>query len=196
MRTKDEWSGITSLPYGIIMGHTWHEAGQVLRVINDYDVTAFVEVGTNVGGLTSLLFGRVAINPEFHYLGLEFDFSIINQRVLEKRAFSPRFQLLNLDCFSEEAFLEVGKQLRNSSRCLIYCDGGNKVRELYHFAPLLRHGDILMAHDFYDGERNVRDVDEPRAEVKPEDVRELVSLHKLKFIDGYFGRTRIIGWQK
>jgi hypothetical protein len=28
MKTLDEWNGITSLPYGIIMGHTWHEAGK------------------------------------------------------------------------------------------------------------------------------------------------------------------------
>jgi len=196
MKTQDEWNGITSLPYGTIMGHTWHEAGQILRVINDFDVTAFIEVGTNVGGLTSLLFGRIAVNDEFKYLGIELDFSIINQRVLALRAFSPRFRILNLDCFLEEAFNEVGTHLRNSGRCIIYCDGGNKVKELYHFAPLLRSNDIIMAHDYYDEQRIVRDVDNPKAEVMPKDVMVLESLHKLTPIQGYFDNTRLIGWVK
>lgn len=196
MKTQDEWNGITSLPYGTIMGHTWHEAGQILRVINDYDITAFVEVGTNVGGLTSLLFGRTAVVTDFKYLGLEMDFSIVNQHVLALRSFSPRFRVLNLDCFSEEAFNEVGTHLRNSGRCLIYCDGGNKVKELYHFAPLLRPQDIIMAHDYYDGVREVRDVETPRAEVSPADVEALIPLHNLTPINNYFDQTRLIGWVK
>jgi len=196
MKTQDEWNGITSLPYGIIMGHTWHEAGQILRVINDYDIDAFIEIGTNVGGLTSLLFGRTAVNHEFKYLGLELDFTIVNPHVLALRSLSPHFRILNLDCFSEEAFNEVGTHLRNSGRCLLYCDGGNKVKELYHFAPLLRGNDILMAHDYYDGTRDVRDVETPRAEVKPEDVEALVPLHHLTPIASYFERTRLIGWVK
>lgn len=193
MKTIDEWNGITSLPYGIIMGHTWHEAGQILRIINDFDVTAFVEVGTNVGGLTSLLFGKIMVDPEFRYLGLELDFSIVNRQILHLRAVSPRYSLLNLDCFSAEAKDAVFNQIQNSGRCLVYCDGGNKVKELHHFAPLLRSNDILMAHDYYDGKRDVRDVDEPRAEVRPEDV---LDLYYMKPIEGYFEHTRLIGWIK
>lgn len=196
MKTQDEWNGITSLPYGIIMGHTWHEAGQILRVLNDFDVDSFIEIGTNVGGLTSLMFGRAAVCHLFKYLGLELDFSIVNQHVLALRSFSPRFRILNLDCFSQEAFDEVGKHLRNSGRCLLYCDGGNKVKELYHFAPLLRTKDILMCHDYWDGKIDVRDVESPKAEVSPEDVERLVVEHDLRPITGYFDQTRNTGWFK
>jgi len=196
MKTQDEWNGITSLPYGIIMGHTWHEAGQVLRVLNDFDVDAFIEIGTNVGGLSSLMFGRTAVCPAFKYLGLELDFTIVNQHVLMLRSFTPRFQVMNLDCFSSAARHIVKDHVTNSGRCVIYCDGGNKVKELYHFAYLLRPNDIIMCHDYWDGKREVRDVDAPKAEVNPEDVERLVVTHNLRPVTNYFDQTRNMGWFK
>ena len=196
MKTLDEWNGITSLPYGIIMGHTWHEAGQILRILNDFDVDAFIEIGTNVGGLSSLMFGRTAVCHEFKYLGLELDFTIVNPHVLMLRSHTPRFQILNLDCFSTTAFQVVGDHLRNSGRCAIYCDGGNKIKELYHFVGLLRPNDILLCHDYWDGKREVRDVESPRAEVNPEDVESLVVDNDLRRITGYFDQTRNAGWMK
>jgi hypothetical protein len=178
------------------MGHTWHEAGQILRLLNDFDVDAFVEIGTNVGGLSSLLYGRVAVCHAFKYLGLELDFSIVNPHVLMLRATTPRFQLLNMNCFSEMTRDTVTRFIENSGRCVLYCDGGNKVKELYHFAPLLRPNDIILCHDYWDGKREVRDVDAPRAEVSPEDVERLFVENGLRPVTNYFDQTRIMGWFK
>ena len=35
-----------------------------------------------------------------------------------------------------------------AEQALIYCDNGNKVGEFSTYAPLLKHGDIIMAHDY------------------------------------------------
>ena len=38
--------------------------------------------------------------------------------------------------------------LSTAQRALVFCDGGDKPRELHLYAPILRPGDLLLAHDY------------------------------------------------
>jgi hypothetical protein len=54
-----------------------------------------------------------------------------------------------------------------------------------------------MAHDFYDGKRQVTDVPSPNAEVTPDDVLHLDEDKSFERLHEHiFGTTRIIGWYK
>ena len=141
-KTSNEFPGSISLPYGVKLSHTWHEVGQILRIVNDYDVYTFVELGAHVGGLASILQWRSKFHP-FRYIGYELQIDIVDNDVNESHSIHPK------DIFDKP------KDIVNHSpngRTFIYCDNGNKIKEMRVFSKHLRSGDIIACHDYYDGQ--------------------------------------------
>jgi len=141
-KTNDEFPGSISLPFGVKTSHTWHEVGQILRIINDYNVNTFVELGCHVGGLASVVGCRHAFYPEFKYIGYEYNEAIIDNTVKEK------FDIRVGDIFENSAGMI--KSISGFGRMFIYCDNGNKVLEMEIFSKQLSSGDIIACHDYYD----------------------------------------------
>ena len=144
------------------------------------------------GGLSYLLLQEF-LNVD--YMGIELDCMLIRPEVAMEYDKQGRADLHCLDCF-HPTILEALKTLLIK---IIYCDGGNKVAELKHFKNACLSGDIIMAHDFHDEIRKVRDV--PREyftpEVRPEDVKHLDNDETFERLDeDIFKETRIIGWKK
>lgn len=180
----------TEIINDIRLGHTWDEYFILRDFILDVCPKAFIEVGLHEGGLAYLLLPMLEY---VRYLGIEIDCNIIRPRVKLRFDSYSNAEILCADCFSSSVALEISK-LKNK---IIYCDGGNKVKELQHFKHLCRDGDIIMAHDFYDGKRQVTGVPSPNAEVLPDDVLHLDEDESFERLHEYiFGTTRIIGWYK
>jgi len=141
-KTKDEFPGSISLPYGIKTSHTWHEIGQILRIINDLDVYTFIELGAHVGGLASILHWRSRFAP-FRYIGYELLDNIIDDDVR-----------INCAVYSKDIFKHKQEIVPrdNDGRIFIYCDNGDKIREMRVFSQYLRSGDLIACHDYYDGQ--------------------------------------------
>jgi hypothetical protein len=120
-------------------------------------------------------------------MGIEIDCHIIRPEV---RAMFEHYnaELMCANCFSATVGIKVS-ELGNK---IIYCDGGNKVKELLHFKYFCRPGDIIMAHDFD------RDIGvEAKPEVLEDDVLHLdISDDFVRIDDERFKDTRIIGWRK
>jgi len=191
-KTSDEFPGSISLPYGVKTSHTWHEIGQILRIINDLDVYTFIELGCHVGGLASILQWRSRFQP-FRYLGYDNNISVVDDNVFASAAI-----------FQKDVF-ENPKELipkDNEGKIFIYCDNGDKVREMYLYAPLLRVGDIIACHDYFDnqkvyGLRNFGFSDECgcRPEVWRKDVQYLYDNPNFEVLPAYLLEgTRIIGF--
>jgi len=180
----------TEIINDIRLGHTWHEYNILRDFILEEIPDWFVEVGIHEGGLAYLL---LPILEDIQYMGIEINCGIIQPRVKLRFDSYPNAELLCADCFSSSVALAINKP----GRKIIYCDGGNKVKELEHFKYLCHSGDIIMAHDFYDGKRNVVDVPSPNAEVTPKDVLHLDEDETfVRLSEDIFETTRIIGWQK
>jgi hypothetical protein len=180
----------TEIINDIRLGHTWHEYFALRDFILNAGTDAFIEVGLHEGGLAYLL---LPLLEDIKYLGIEVDCNIIRKRVKLRFKSYMNSKLLCADCFSSSVALEIS-ELKSK---IIYCDGGNKVKELEHFKHLCNFGDIIMAHDFYDGKRKVVDVPSPNAEVTPKDVLHLDEDETfIRLPDDIFETTRIIGWQK
>ena len=141
-KTNDEFPGSISLPYGIKTSHTWHELGQILRIINDYSVYSFAELGCHVGGMASLLLPRSKYHS-FRYIGFELEDTHIDDVVREQCVIHIGDIFKNI----KEAW-----SLAKSGKTFLYCDNGNKSREMYEFAQYLEMGDIIACHDYYDGQ--------------------------------------------
>jgi len=179
----------TEIVDDIRLGHTWGEFNVLRDFILDQKPSWFIEIGIHEGGLIYCL---LPVLYGINYLGVELDCKIIRPQVMARVDDYPNARIICADCFSTTVALEVGK-LENK---IIYCDGGNKVKELEHFKYMCHEGDIIMAHDFWDSERKVKGVDEIHPEVLPMDVVHLdVSDNFTRLDENIFKETRIIGWR-
>ena len=142
-KTSDEFPGSISLPFGIKTSHTWHEIGQILRIINDYDIISFAELGCHVGGLGTMLSGRATWRTGFRYYGFELNPSYVDKQVMNKLDISLT------DIFNNAKSIYMKCKMGNT---FIYCDNGDKVREMQVFSTFLQTGDIIACHDYFDNQ--------------------------------------------
>jgi len=182
----------TEIYDGMRLGHIWHEVAALDEAIQRIQPDWFVEVGIHEGGLTWFLLNKY----KFNYLGLEINCGIIKPRVKAIVDLLDTAEILCVDCFSDDAKFIVADL---PGKKLIYCDGGNKAKELVAYADLLDSGDVIMAHDFSDLERVVEGwedyKDSERAEVLPKDIEFLYRICD-RIYEDIFKNTRIIAFRK
>jgi len=108
-------------------------------------IFSFAEIGAHVGGLASAVLFRNHFHP-FRYVGFEVDGTHLDDNVVEHC-------LIHV----QDVFEDVNRiwRLAKSQRTFLYCDGGNKIKEMRTFAPFLEPGDIIACHDYYDGQEVV-----------------------------------------
>lgn len=180
----------TEIVDDIRLGHTWEEYRVLREFIIKQSRQWFVEVGVHEGGLSYLLLPEL---QEVDYLGIEIDCGIVRPEVKTRYEEHPNAELLCANCFGTEVEIKVS----TLSSKIIYCDGGNKVKELQHFKHFCRSGDIIMAHDYHDGNRVIKGVDEVHPEVLPMDIIHLdISNDFTRIDERIFKETRIVGWRK
>ena len=179
----------TEIVDDIRLGHTWDEYYVLENFIKIEKPAWFIEVGVHEGGLSYLLIPSL---KGINYLGIELDCGIVRPQVKDIYTHHYNAELLCADCFSSTVALAVQ---RKEGKKIIYCDGGHKVKELHHFKYMCKPGDILMAHDFWDGNRKIKGVEEPHPEVLPMDIVNIDTTGEFTRLDeDIFKNTRIIGW--
>jgi hypothetical protein len=177
-------------PFGVLVGHTWAEVGIILHHINTLGIKRFVEIGIHKGGLAALLVHTTKHIQDFHYWGVEIDGNLIDPSV--KRLFDPltNARLAITDAHDENCIQGVSRFIRTSREpAWIYCDGGDKIVDFWAYAPILRKGDYISAHDFDYPEGGYE-----RAEIKYSDVQAVVENCDLVHIG--FSRPYRIGMFK
>jgi hypothetical protein len=180
----------TEIVDDIRLGHTWEEYRVLREFIKEQNHQWFVEVGVHEGGLSYLLLPDLL---EMDYLGIEIDCGIVRPEVKARYEEHPNANLVCANCFSSSVAVEVSALTSK----IIYCDGGNKTKELEHFKHFCRIDDIIMAHDFWDSNRKVKGVPEIHPEVLPMDILHLdISDDFVRLDESIFKETRIIGWRK
>lgn len=108
------------------------------------NIARIVELGTGYGGLT-LFFGiqMMARNGKV----LSFD---IKEKMLSpwhKLARQLPITFKQKDVFDATALQEV-KRFISGARSLVFCDNGNKKKELPLYARILKKNDLIMVHDW------------------------------------------------
>lgn len=165
-------------PYGLLVGHTWIEVGVILDLINRFDIRRFVEVGVHVGGLTAVVTPIMAFRA-FEYMAIEINPSISVAVVGLDRLYGG-FQFVGADCLLESTRKRVREFINQSGEhALIYCDNGNKKDELPFYAPILRSGDLICAHDFYGDVMEEGEVMDSRQEISAADIAPVVEAQGL-----------------
>ena len=131
---------------GFKMEQSWSLIFVLNKVLNDNpDIKRIVELGTGQGGLT-IYFGLMMANIRGKVL--TFDTKLPNQdwfRFITERR-------LPIDYRFESNFSQLAQDdVRNfikDEKVLIFCDNGNKAREIRMYGSKLKSGDLIMAHDW------------------------------------------------
>jgi len=109
-----------------------------------------IEIGTNHGGFTLFLndlkFEKKVHSFDIHKLALH------GEELLEQEG----VRFYKMDALKKGRPI-IETILKEPKKCLLFCDGGNKVLEFKTFGPLLKVGDLIFAHDYF---RTPQDLDE------------------------------------
>ena len=111
--------------FGIPVQQTWTALYMLEKLITNQKIEQIFELGTGDGAL-SLFFG---------YRDERFwTYDIKN----------------NQDVFSAKIINEIKFYLKVNwnSKSMVFCDNGDKPREIRTYAPLLKPGDFILAHDY------------------------------------------------
>jgi len=131
------------------------EAFEVIEnFIREQTPEKILEIGTAAGGLTAFInhVGKEA-NNEFEMISTD-----INDRPEYKKIIEDGVTILIEDIFDwgNETVKnsKVLEFLSDTSKKIIFCDGGNKQVEFKILAKYLNVGDFILAHDYIDTHEN------------------------------------------
>lgn len=138
-------------------------------LLNELRPTKILEIGTFHGGLTLALRDildeldlkstslKTYDTEDQKFLKPIVEKNNLNIDVITKNLFSQSY----LEWKDEAARNEIAEYVQSGEPCLVLCDGGCKRCEFNLIAPLLKIGDVIMAHDYAPNkeyfETNVKD---------------------------------------
>lgn len=120
---------------GIRALQTWADFLLWELVLNaHYELAGIAELGTAEGGFALYLHAQA------------------QARRLEFRTYDRQAPPTGIPCFEElDVFANAGKvRAQLPSPGILFCDNGDKPREVALYAPLLRAGELLVVHDWSD----------------------------------------------
>ena len=157
--TMNTRSGISI--YGIPILHTWQDLFFLNCILQYYPFDVIIEFGTGIGAGT--LFFALNSNAEVYTFDIQPEPT--SKRYLQIEEILP-ITFCFMDVMSPNT-VDFVKSLIDKRRALIYCDDGIKIREFNSYAPILKEGDVLMAHD-------------KGREIHDEDISEAIIKYHLK----------------
>lgn len=165
--TNDAWRHTGAVwPAGVPTSLTWYDIGALLHVLNFNPTRLFVEIGVEHGGLGALIasYGRYT---GMIYRGIDITTEYLHPRVRDYEGHI----IFQRDAWESATVDEVrGWMTAIDGPALLFCDGGNKPRELKLYAPLIRPGDILMGHDYHNeyGDDALQDMPPNVRQIQPD----------------------------
>ncbi|MGA1049737.1 MAG: CmcI family methyltransferase, partial [Minisyncoccia bacterium] len=141
--------------YGYLFMSQHRDAPKIFKkLLSEVQPARILEIGTFHGGLT------LCLRDIMDELGLQHNpiltYDINNQEFLKPLVVNRNVDVRTKNLFdysqnsfiSDEAQQELGSFIQQPGVTLVLCDGGCKKCEYNIIAPLLKIGDIIMAHDY------------------------------------------------
>jgi cephalosporin hydroxylase len=124
--------------------------------IRDNEIRFMLEIGTQKGALSLYLANMAGVTEQFIFWTCDISTADFMNREIEGTAHWFRdidnlrpdlIRFICTDCFNPEFISEV-KFMVSQYKTLIFCDGGNKRKELDVFGGLLKPQDLIVVHDW------------------------------------------------
>ena len=142
----------------VIVVHEAKAIPHIHRIVKEFNPQLIIELGTSWGGVTLILH---ECNPDAEL----YSYDIECPRKPNKSMFNNNVHFHLKDILSSELD-ELIHLCSDNKRKVLYCDNGNKIKEIQMYAPFLNKGDILGVHD-WDKEITYEDVKEELKNFEP-----------------------------
>jgi len=156
----------------------------------DRGIKRFLELGTGMGGFAVLLgiAGKINNFEVFTFTNR----SLLLSEVQNAQIFDI-YKNLSVNFIygdiSTDSTQKIEELIQASGCTVLLCDGGDKPREFNFFAPYLKKGDYILAHDFQDSveyfELHKDELLWPSLEICAIDIQDTCNKFNLKKIDIY-----------
>mgnify|MGYP001610458782 FL=1 len=124
--------------------HRWEDLDLIRRTIIEKKPKVSIELGTALGGFSALLADTVS-----EWGGKVYTFDKVRHEgvidELEKRFLNLKFIQSDVIASPNPLVIDL---LKSSDSVFLYCDNGNKLREMAFYAPYLPLGGLLGCHDY------------------------------------------------
>ena len=114
---------------------TWTGLYMLEVVLTKYKPGLIIELGTGYGSLARF----------FSMFAPVVTFDIDDTKLIRKY---PGITYYTMDVFCGEAREIINELIKSKNKIFLFCDGGNKGGEMNMYAPALKSGDLLFAHDW------------------------------------------------
>ena len=144
---------------GVVIKQTWCDLVLWEHLFQQEKLTTVIELGTCYGGMSLFLLGQ-CLQRDIAFWTLDNDHEVTRSPVAEMLGLVSR--CVRIDIFAEGTpWLEQHLGNPGLRPILLFCDNGNKPREVQTFTPLLQPGDILAVHDWprVDGPADIHPAD-------------------------------------
>jgi len=151
-----------------------------------------IEIGTSYGGLSLFLNEQSNIH-NFKFITYDISDVRIKKAWLDNKIpFDYRIE----DCFSTNTSNFIITLLKEN-KCLLLCDGGNKVKEFNFFSKFITSGNYIMAHDYSTDknyfDKNIRDKVWNWLEIEDADIMSSVDDYNL-IKPEYYEKFKDVVW--
>lgn len=100
------------------------------------------------GGLASIILPRIDYVPDFKYIGVD-NKNRLDSRVAMKISQTGNARFLQGDVFNPDIVGQVQAEiLACNGTAYVFCDNGNKPKELQTYHKILRNKDLIAVHDY------------------------------------------------
>ena len=121
----------------------------------DHKIKRFVELGTGNGGM-SLFFLLQSYQYDFDFHTFDIKIPVAIESRIVRLLLNLDVNFVLGDIYTEKEWFVRGI-LESDYTAMLYCDNGDKPKEVATFAPYLKSGDYLAVHDW-------------KVEIKPENI--------------------------
>lgn len=129
-------------PIGVSCSLTWLDLGAIAHILQVAHIRLVVEIGVEHGGLAAYLAEYCRLTG-CGYRGVDMTLNPLDNRL------RAALNVIERDAWASATVAEVSGWVNaTDGPVLIFCDGGNKPKELHLYAPLIREGDVLLGHDY------------------------------------------------
>jgi cephalosporin hydroxylase len=151
-----------------------------------------IEIGTSYGGLSLFLNEQSNIH-NFKFITYDISDVRIKKAWLDNKI---PFDYKIEDCFSTNTSNFIITRLKEN-KCLLLCDGGNKVKEFNFFSQFITSGSYIMAHDYSSDknyfDKNIRDKVWNWLEIEDADIMSSVDDYNL-IKPEYYEKFKDVVW--
>lgn len=136
---------------GTLFFHLWMSQNQNGPIAFDTLFKSFINNGKKIGRIIEIGTAHGGLAVLFGVFACAYGCKSITYDIADTPNYKDLFERLSIDFRQKDVFGDreaLITDIQQEGATILFCDGGNKIREFNEFAPHLKTGDVIIAHDY------------------------------------------------